>query len=124
MVVGVTFDIQGVDEFVAAMQHLDKAVQERVRAWLYDWAQRVASEANRNAPERTGYLKSTIYAMVQDWVAEIGASAAYSYFVEFGTRYMMAQPFLYPAVQQLLPELEFNIIGAIEQAKAQAGFGI
>ncbi len=121
MAVEVTFDVQGVDEFVAAMQRLDKSLQEQVRKWLYDWAQRVAAEAKRRAPVRTGYLQSKIYAMVQEWVAEIGASAAYSYFVEFGTRYMSAQPFLYPTIQEFLPELEMNIIGAIEQAKAEAG---
>ena len=121
MSVEVTFDIQGVDEFVQAMQRLDKAMQERVRAWLYDWAQRVVDEAKRNAPIRTGYLQSKIYAMSHEWVVEIGAGAAYSYFVEFGTRYMIAHPFLYPAVQAFLPELETNIIGAIEQAKAEAG---
>ncbi len=121
MAVEVTFDVQGVDEFIQAMQRLDAALQEQVRKWLYDWSQRVAEQASRNAPVRTGYLQSTIYAMVQEWVAEIGAKAAYSYFVEFGTRYMAAHPFLYPAVQQFLPELETNIIGAIEQAKSEAG---
>jgi HK97 gp10 family phage protein len=59
--------------------------------------------------------------MVKDWVAQVGATAVYSYFVEFGTRYMAAHPFLYPAVQEFLPELETNIIGAIEQAKSSAG---
>jgi hypothetical protein len=34
---------------------------------------------------------------------------------------MSAQPFLYPTIQEFLPELEMNIIGAIEQAKAEAG---
>lgn len=121
MSVEVTFDIQGVEEFAAAMQRLDKALQERVRAWLYDWAQRVVAEAKRIAPVHTGYLRSKIYAMAQQWVVEIGAGAAYSYFVEYGTRYMLAHPFLYPAVQAFLPELETNIIGVIEQAKVEAG---
>ena len=121
MSVDVTFDVQGVDELVQSMQRLDKAMQERVRAWLYDWAKRVVEEAKRNAPVRTGYLRSKIYAMAQEWVVEIGAWAAYSYFVEFGTRYMAAHPFLYPAIQEFLPELEINIIGAIEQAKAEVG---
>ncbi len=121
MSVDVVFDVQGVDEFVAAIQTFDRELQEKVRAWLYDWAQRVAAQAQRNAPERTGYLKSTIYAEVQDWIAEVGARAAYSYFVEMGTRYMSAHPYLYPAVQEFLPELETNIIGAIEQAKSSAG---
>ncbi len=121
MSVDVTFDVQGIDEFVAAVQTFDRELQEQVRAWLYDWAQRVAAQAARNAPVRTGYLQSTVFAMVKDWVAQVGATAVYSYFVEFGTRYMRAHPFLYPAVQEFLPELETNIIGAIEQAKSSAG---
>ncbi len=121
MSVDVTFDVEGVDEFVAAIQKFDRELQEQVRAWLYDWAKRLAAQAARNSPVRTGYLQSTVYAEVKDWVAEVGARAAYAYFVEFGTRYMRAQPFLYPAVQEFLPELEANIIGAIEQAKSSAG---
>ena len=121
MAVDVYLNIDGTEEFVQAIQRFDVALQEKVREWLYNWAQRVASEANRRAPERTGYLKSTIYATVQELVALVGARAAYSYFVEFGTRYMVAQPFLFPAVQEYLPELETNIIGAIEQAKTEAG---
>ncbi len=121
MSVDIEFDVQGVDEFVQAMQKLDVAIQEQVRAWLYDWAMRLAAQAAKNAPVRTGYLRSTVYAEVKEWVAEVGARATYAYFVEMGTRYMAAQSFLYPAVQEYLPELEANIIGAINQAKSSAG---
>jgi HK97 gp10 family phage protein len=69
----------------------------------------------------TGYLRSTIYAKIREWVAEIGADATYAFFVELGTKYMQAQPYLYPAIQQYLPELESVIVQAIEQAKAEAG---
>ena len=120
MSLDVEFDVQGVDEFIAAVQKFDRALQEQVRDWLYDWAQRLAAQAARNVPVRTGYLRSTVYAEIKDWVAEVGAKATYAYFVEMGTRYMRAQPFLYPAVQEFLPELETNIIGAIEQAKTEA----
>jgi HK97 gp10 family phage protein len=122
MAVEVTVDVQGVEDFVAAMQKLDLALQEQVRNWLYDWAKRVQAEAERQAPVRTGYLQSTIYARAKDWAVEVGASTAYAYFVEFGTRYMRAHPFLYPAVQQFLPELESYIIAGLEQAKSEAGF--
>ncbi len=120
MSVDVELDIQGIPELEAALEKFDAAMQEKVRAWLYEWAQKVKAQAEANAPVRTGYLKSTIYAMVKAWVAEIGATAAYSYFVEFGTRYMQAHAFLYPALEQFLPELEMNIVGAIEQAKVEA----
>lgn len=122
MAVEVAIDIQGVEDFVSAVQKLDVALQEQVRNWLYAWAQRVEVETERQAPVRTGYLQSTIYAKAKDWNIELGASAAYAYFVEFGTRYMRAHPFLYPAVQQFLPELESNIIKGILQAKSEAGF--
>ncbi len=121
MSVGVEFDITGLDELAEALKRFDAATQQRVREWLVKWAQEVRDAAAKNAPQRTGYLKSTIYAMVKEWVVEIGVEASYAYFVEYGTRYMRAQPFLYPALQEFLPELEFNIVGALEQAKSEAG---
>ena len=66
-------------------------------------------------------MQSTIYAKISEWVAEIGADATYALFVELGTKYMQAQPYLYPAVQQYLPELEAVIVSAVEQAKTEAG---
>lgn len=120
MSVSVEIDLQGLPELEQALQKFDSAMQEKVRLWLNEWAQKVKAQAEANAPVRTGYLKSTIYAQVKQWVAEIGAKAAYSYFVEFGTRYMQAHAFLYPALQEFLPELELNIVSALEQAKAEA----
>jgi len=113
--------VDGVEDFQNAMQRFDSGMQARVHSFLVSWAADVKAAAMRNAPVRTGYLRSTIYAQIKDWVAEIGADAVYALFVEFGTRYMQSQPFLYPAIQEYLPELEFNIAGAIEQAKAEAG---
>jgi hypothetical protein len=69
----------------------------------------------------TGYLRSTIHAKVKEWVAEIRGRRHLCLFVELGTKYMQAQPYLYPAIQQYLPELESVIVSAIEQAKAEAG---
>jgi len=66
-------------------------------------------------------LRSSIYARIQEWVAEVGAEAAYAVFVEFGTRYMQARPYLFPAVQEHLPELERIILEALDAAKAEAG---
>ena len=103
------------------MQRLDAAMQQQVQNCLVDWAEAIKAEAQKLVPVRTGYLRSTIYAKVKEWVAEVGAEAAYALFVEFGTRYMQAHPFLHPAIQTHLPELESIIISAIEQAKVEAG---
>jgi HK97 gp10 family phage protein len=103
------------------MQRFDSGMQRHVHSQLASWATDVKAQAVKNAPMVTGYLRSTIYARVKEWVGEIGADAAYALFVELGTRYMRAQPYLYPAVQQYLPELEAVIVSAIEQAKTEAG---
>ena len=41
------------------------------------------AEAQKIVPIRTGYLRSTIYGKVKEWVVEVGADAAYALFVEF-----------------------------------------
>jgi HK97 gp10 family phage protein len=121
MAVEVNVTIEGVEEFQVAMQKFDSGMQRQVHSFLLNWAKQVEMAAKGKAPVRTGYLQSSIYSTVKDWVAEVGAEATYALFVELGTRHMRARPYLYPALQEHLPELEMNIIGAIEQAKAEAG---
>ncbi len=121
MSIEVVCDAEGIEEFQAAMERLDPALQNQVYRYLHSWASDVKAAAMTRAPVRTGYLRSSIYALVKDWIAEIGAEATYAMFVEFGTRYMMAQPFLYPAIQDHLPQLEDIILAAIDAAKTEAG---
>jgi HK97 gp10 family phage protein len=116
----ITCDTEGIEEFKQAMQQFDSGIQRHVHRLLASWAADVKALAKQLAPVRTGHLRSSIYAKIQEWVAEIGAEATYALFVEFGTRYMQAQPYLYPAIQEHLPRLEQIICEAIDQAKAEA----
>lgn len=77
--------------------------------------------ARQNVPVKTGYLRSTIQARLQGWMAEIGAEAEYASSVEFGSRYARAHPYLRPAVEEHLPDLEQVICEAIDTAKSEAG---
>jgi len=121
MAVEIACDVKGVEEFKAAMQQFDSAMQRYVHRQLASWAADVKALAKQLVPVKTGHLRSSIYAKIQEWVAEIGAEVTYALFVEFGTRYMQAQPYLYPAIQEHLPRLEQIICEAIDQAKAEAG---
>jgi HK97 gp10 family phage protein len=121
MAIEITCDVDGIEEFQRAMQQFDSGMQRYVHRQLASWAADVKALAKQLAPVRTGHLRSSIYAKIQEWVAEIGAEATYALFVEFGTRYMQAQPFLYPAIQEYLPRLEEIICEAIDEAKAEAG---
>jgi HK97 gp10 family phage protein len=121
MAVEITCDVEGVEEFQTAMERLDSGMQRWVHRQLASWAADVKALAKQLVPVRTGYLRSTIYARVSEWVAVVGADAPYALYVEFGTHYMQAQPYLYPAIEQHLPRLEEIICEAIDQAKAEAG---
>jgi HK97 gp10 family phage protein len=100
---------------------LDPALQQEVNRYLNIWADEVKAMAQQLVPVKTGYLQSSIYAVVKDWVVSVGAEATYAYFVEVGTRNMKAQPYLMPALEQYLPQLEQMILSAIDAAKVEAG---
>jgi HK97 gp10 family phage protein len=118
----VSVDVSGVQEVQTALLNFDEAMQRRVHEQLGEWCELVKQAAQNMAPVRTGYLRSTIYArMVDYWALEIGVEAFYGYFIEVGTQFMKAQPFMYPALQEYLPILEPVLIAAINQAKSEAG---
>lgn len=119
MAVKISCRINGVKELQQSLQSFDQALQRNVHSQLASWAADVKAEAMRKAPVRTGYLRSSIYAKVQDWVVQLGAEATYALFVELGTRYMMAQPYLWPAIQEYLPQLEQLVKDAIKAAKRE-----
>lgn len=61
----------------------------------------IAQNAQAIVPVRTGFLRSTIQKAGggSHWI--VTATAAYAIFVEFGTRFMAAQPFLRPAAEMV-----------------------
>jgi HK97 gp10 family phage protein len=121
MSVEINCDLEGAEEFKQAIGRFDTEMQRHLHEQLAEWAESVRAEAARMVPVRTGYLRSTIYARTQEWQAEISAEASYAANVEFGTRYAQAKPFLHPAVQVHLPELERVFLEALDLAKTEAG---
>jgi len=121
MAIEISCDVKGVEEFQKAMRNFDSAMQKHVHRQLVSWAADVKALARQLVPVRTGHLRSSIYAKISEWVAEVGAEATYGLFVEFGTHRMRAQPYLYPAIQRHLPRLEQIILDALDAAKAEAG---
>ena len=121
MALEIECDVKGMTEFQTAMRNFDSAMQKHVHSKLVSWAADVKALAKKIVRVRTGHLRSRIYAEVKEWLVRIGADATYALFVEFGTRYMRARPYLYPAIQEYLPVLEQTICEGIEEAKAEAG---
>lgn len=76
--------------------------------------------ARQIVPVDTGFLRSTIYHKVDPdgLTLELGAMADYALYVEMGTRFMAAEPYLRPAFdqgeQKLLDNLVLGIMAGFE----------
>lgn len=94
---------------------MEAKVTSNAARMAYDFARSVQSEARRLAPAppptvwppapsgyvRTGHLRSSIKAKkvgTGHWKIEVGAP--YGIYVEYGTRYMRAEPFFRPAIEK------------------------
>ncbi|MEM2281817.1 MAG: HK97 gp10 family phage protein [Candidatus Bathyarchaeia archaeon] len=121
MAAEITITMEGAENLQQALRRLDDAMQHNIQENLERWAVEVHEYAKILAPARTGRLRSSIYSKASGWTVEVGASAEYAAYVEFGTRYMQAKPFLRPAIEEHLPVLETLILEAFDKAHMKAG---
>lgn len=117
------------------------AIQQVVKKAAFD----VQAAAQSNAPVDTGFLRNSIYVKTSDsstygqgagsppkdsyllpegevpddTTAYIAVGANYGIYPELGTRFMPAQPYLAPAVEQVRPKFE-AAASALESAIREA----
>lgn len=78
----------------------------------------VEREAKRRAPVRTGALRDSIQGRVLNQHAgDVTVGVEYGPYVEYGTRFAPAQPYLTPAAEVVRPAY----LAAIEKALADLG---
>ncbi|GBD17574.1 hypothetical protein HRbin27_00056 [bacterium HR27] len=66
----------------------------------------ITASAKNRAPVDTGNLRNSItWQRAGELTAIVNVGAEYGIYVEYGTRKMRAQPYLGPAVDEVLPEL-------------------
>lgn len=121
-----TIRVTGASDLAKALGVAQKQAPLLVRQVTQKAALDLEAEAKRNAPVRTGRLKNSITtsqaglsradvgAGVTAAVYEVGPTVDYAPFLEFGTRYMQPQPFLYPAADKIQPIFERAIEKAVE----------
>lgn len=74
-------------------------INRRVDGLLNELAEEIAADARRFAPVDTGQLRDSIRPEpARGGRVQITADADYAGYVELGTRYMDAQPYLRPAL--------------------------
>lgn len=97
----VTYRVKGLEQFVRKAKQSGGKLSKAVDKELGLSSLRVEKEAKYLAPWDTGWLSMNIYANKQSEMRyEVVSPVFYSIYVELGTRYMAAQPFLYPALNK------------------------
>lgn len=98
--------VEGIEEILKDLRQMEGEARQRVYEILRDETKPVVEDARSRAPKDTGAMARGIKRSVSKKKLEAKISAGgmvggvdtyYAQFVEFGTKNMTAQPFLYPA---------------------------
>lgn len=115
--------LKGVEETIRHMKDFAGDVQKEIIDGMDAVTGKVLADGKHIVPVRTGALKESGRRKVtrkRVWfTGTVGFYKKYAYFVEVGTRYMSARPYLWPAVTQnrefILKRLGRHIDSAIEK---------
>lgn len=113
--------VEGLPELRQKLSQLDEDLKRHVQEAMQFEAETMKNVARAGCPVRTGRLRDSIYAKVEDWIIRLGAAVPYAVYQEFGTRYIRARSFLSNAVELRMPSLVNRLNGAINQAIREAG---
>ena len=120
MSVEMEVQFEGRDEFQLKMERTDASMKARVQQRLEELAESIKDTAQRIAPVRTGYLRSTIFTKAAEWTVKVGASAPYAAYVEFGTRFIHGRRFLSQAIETHRLQLVNIVSEAVNESILEA----
>lgn len=111
-----SMNVKGIEELQRALDKLPGLMHTSVRRALERVGEDIHMDAFRMCPVRTGYLRSTIFHRVEDWILTVGAAAPYAKYVEFGTTRTQGRYFLTEAFQLNFPKLHQVLEWALDAA--------
>ncbi len=101
----VEINLLNVEEFRERMEKASEESRKAIGKVVASAALSVESGAKRRCPVDTGRLRASIHTEIEDeFKATVGTDVEYGPYVEFGTVRMAAQPFLFPAVEEVFGE--------------------
>ena len=102
--------VVGLERLQKEFKQMGAKADSKVTREVHRAAQRIAERANREVPIDSGELQGSIN--VKKWVraASVRVDATYAGFVELGTRYMKAQPYILkhvkPSIDTMMKSLK------------------
>lgn len=113
----IKFEFKGVEKTVANMKKLSPELKRKISQQVAKSALNIQKGAKERCPVDTGALRNSITVdFYGQMSAEIAPHMPYAPYVEFGTRKMKAQPYLFPAFEEERPKYEAGLKKAIEEA--------
>jgi len=113
----VTLEVRGVKETLVKINLANSRVRKAVQEQIGKSALNIQFGAKKRCPVRTGALRNSItvdfYGIMS---AQIGPHMPYAPYVEYGTRKMRAQPYLFPAFEEERPKFEEGLARAVRGA--------
>jgi HK97 gp10 family phage protein len=109
-VVSISLDTSEVVALGARLAASGAVVDRSATVAVRETAQVIEDAMRAGAPVLTGELRDSVTSVVSGTSAEIGPTARYAEFVEFGTSVMAPEPFAGPAFDQHAPDLESALV--------------
>jgi HK97 gp10 family phage protein len=111
------FKIVGLDRVRDALTNAPHTIRVAANRVADEEIPKIVTRARELAPVRTGRLRNSIYWRKTGFLGyEVGARVFYAGFVELGTRFMRARPYLRPAIEEKLPEIREELKDALVEA--------
>jgi len=112
--VSFTINPQSIRAFEQYLDRIGRDALDIIRAEIEDSMLSIEEKAAERVPVDTGNLKNSIQSVPislnpNKIKGGVYVGANYAAFIEFGTRFMPAQPFFYPEVYRQNTELKRNI---------------
>ena len=95
--------------FLASLDKYQEDVLEGLQKNIEDAALLLERNAKQNCPVDTGKLRASITTEVGKFEAEVGTNVEYAQCVEFGTSKQSAKPFMRPALDKAITQLNKDI---------------
>ena len=106
--------VEGESELMDAVDALPDRMQKEIEELMGQLAKEGLDYMDNLTPVRSGYLKSRNQVEADGLEFTLSNDADYAPYVNYGTRYMHAQPFFEPTVEYLTGEMETVLKAALE----------